>query len=79
MSMYMSILMFIAMGVLIFSLGYTLSVARGQKAVRGTLDSDIPDKVKEHAYIRNPIFLTYLICFALVALIIVYAALSIRW
>ncbi|MDZ5470599.1 hypothetical protein SM124_02435 [Bacillus sp. 31A1R] len=79
MSMYMTILLIISMGILLFSLGYTLSIARAQRAVKGTQDTAIPDKVKDHAYIRNPVFLTYLICFALLALIITFAALTIRW
>ncbi|MFE8703508.1 hypothetical protein ACFYKX_23370 [Cytobacillus sp. FJAT-54145] len=76
MSQYMFILMVISIGVLVFSLGYTLAVARNQKALKGVLDSSIPEKVQEHAYIRNPIFLTYAIMVALVALIITFAAIA---
>ncbi|TYS15941.1 hypothetical protein FZC78_14175 [Rossellomorea vietnamensis] len=61
-------------GVLVLSLLYTLKVARQQKELKNELDTDLPDKVQEHPYTKNPIFLTYLIAAVLVILFIIYKA-----
>jgi hypothetical protein len=78
MSMFTTVLLFIAMGILAVSLFYTWTLAKGQKA-RGNIDSKIPTAVQDHAYIRNPVFLTYGIFFALVILVIIFFAQTTNW
>lgn len=74
MSTYMSMLLVAGAGVVIVSLFYTWGIARAQKKRAGNLDSSIPGEVKEHAYIRNPIFLTYIIVLTIALLFIAYFA-----
>lgn len=74
MSSFIMVLMFISAGVLVLSFLYTLKVARQQKALKNELDTDLPDKVQEHPYTKNPIFLTSLIAAVLVILFIIYKA-----
>ncbi len=79
MSFFTTTLLGIAMGILAIALIYTLIVARDRKVLNSELDSQIPQPVQEHAYIRNPIFLTYAIFFTLVILIIVFFSLYSNW
>lgn len=79
MSTYTTILLMIAMGILAVSLVYTWIIAKGQKELKGSIDAKIPSAVQEHAYARNPVFLTYAIFFALVILIIVFIAQTSNW
>ncbi|WP_066058061.1 hypothetical protein [Robertmurraya korlensis] len=76
MSTYMSILLFISMGVLVFSLGYTLAVTRRPKQLKPEADTPLPEKVQSHIYLRNPVFLSYGIFFVLLILIILFYNLS---
>ncbi|WP_168413173.1 hypothetical protein [Bacillus salacetis] len=76
MSSFVLILLLIAAGVLAASLLYTFKVARQQKALKNELDTEIPEKVQDHPYSRNPIFLTYLIAAVLVILFIIYKAID---
>ncbi|MGJ7923142.1 hypothetical protein [Neobacillus sp. LXY-4] len=79
MSSLINLLLGLAMAILALSLIYTMILARGQKALKGELDTKIPHSVQEHAYIRNPVFLTYAIFFVLIILIIVYFAGTNNW
>jgi len=74
-----NILLGVAMAILAVSLIYTMVLARSQKALKSQFDTKIPHAVQEHAYKKNPVFLTYLIFFALVLLIIVFFAGSTNW
>ena len=63
----------------LFSLGYTLAVARGQKELKGEVDTSIPQKVKGGVYTRNPVFIGYLLFFLLLILTITFFMLSTNW
>jgi hypothetical protein len=78
MSSFITILLGLAMGVLAISLIYTLIIARGQK-MKGELDTKIPNAVQEHAYIRNPVLLTYAIFFVLIILMVIFFAQVNNW
>jgi Ca2+/Na+ antiporter len=78
MSTYMTILTYIVVGILLISLIYTWRVAKSQKAVKETHDSQISEKVQNHPYLRNPIFIAYFVFVILLLLIIAYAAFSTR-
>lgn len=69
-----NLLLGIAMAILAVSLIYTMVLAKSQKALKSELDTKIPHAVQEHAYMKNPVFLTYALFFALVILIIVFFA-----
>jgi NADH:ubiquinone oxidoreductase subunit 6 (subunit J) len=79
MSFTTNILLGIAMAILAVSLIYTMVLAKSQKALKSELDTKIPHAVQEHAYIRNPVFLTYAIFFALLILTIVFFSGTINW
>ncbi|WP_433749261.1 hypothetical protein [Falsibacillus pallidus] len=79
MSIYMIILSIVCVAILAFALIYTLFIAKGQKAVEGEMDSKISGAVKEHSYIRNPIFLTYIIVLGLALLYVAYEAFQHRY
>ena len=74
MSSFMLILTLGAVVISIFSLVYTYYVARQQRALRGEVDTKISDDVQDHPYMRNPIFIAYLIFGTLVLLFILYFA-----
>ncbi|TMU88413.1 hypothetical protein FGG79_07620 [Bacillus sp. BHET2] len=60
------------LGIAGYSLVYTFRIAGQEKQLKGEFDTDIPDVVKEHPYIRNPVFLSILIGSILITLFIVY-------
>ncbi|MBA4538071.1 hypothetical protein H1Z61_13245 [Bacillus aquiflavi] len=74
MSLYLTTILIVLLGILVFSLIYTWIIGRGREKVKGELDSEIPEQAQEHAYIRNPIFIAYAAFFVILLLIIVYAA-----
>lgn len=78
MSLFTTVLLFIAMGILTVALFYTWTLAKSQK-VKENIDTKIPAAVQEHAYLRNPVFLTYGIFFVLVILIIIYFTQTTNW
>ncbi|MBL4952507.1 hypothetical protein RCG24_09090 [Neobacillus sp. OS1-32] len=63
-------------GILAYSLIYTLVVGRQHKVAEGDFDSPIADHVQKNVYIKNPIFLAYGIFFALLLFIILFIALT---
>ena len=75
-STYMTMLLLVGAGVLVASLFYTWSIGKGVKKTSGNLDSKIPGNVQEHAYIRNPVFLTYIIVISIALLFVVYFAVT---
>ncbi|UII57224.1 hypothetical protein LS684_07215 [Cytobacillus spongiae] len=76
MSIYMTMILIVTTGILVFSLVYTLRITKQQKVVKSNLDTKIDKRVEEHPYTRNPVFLTYGIFFVLLLLIITFIALS---
>ena len=79
MSQFTFILLVIAIGILAIALVYTWMLARDQRVVKGNLDSKITSAVQEHPYIRNPIFLAYVLFFLLVLLLIIFVAQMSNW
>jgi hypothetical protein len=76
MSIYTTMLLLAGAGVLVAGLFYTWSFGKGQKRANGNLDSQVPGAVQGHAYIRNPVFLTYIIVLSIALLFIVYFAVT---
>ena len=72
MSIFMIVLALIVLALAGYSLVYTYRLAGQEKRLKGEFDADIPDVVKEHPYIRNPVFLSILIGTILIALFIIY-------
>jgi hypothetical protein len=75
-SIYTTMLLLAGAGVLVAGLFYTWAFGKGQKRAQGNLDSQVPGAVQEHAYIRNPIFLTYIIVLSIALLFVVYFAVT---
>lgn len=76
MNLLVNILSIVIIGILAISLIFTWSAARQHKVVEGELDTKIAKPVQEHVYMRNPIFLSYIIFFALVLFIILFVAIT---
>jgi hypothetical protein len=76
MNLFVDILAIAIVCILAFSLIYTLVAAKDQKVVEGTMDTKIAKPVKGNIYIRNPIFLTYGIFFALLLFIILFVKIT---
>jgi hypothetical protein len=76
MSIFTTMLLLAGAGVLVAGLFYTWSFGRAQKRSNANLDSQVPGAVQEHAYIRNPIFLTYIIVISIALLFVVYFAVT---
>ncbi|BCB03165.1 hypothetical protein [Bacillus sp. KH172YL63] len=72
MSMFMIVLTLVAVGLAGYSLVYTFRIAGQEKRLKGDFDTDIPDVVKEHPFIRNPVFLSILIGSILIIFFIAY-------
>jgi hypothetical protein len=72
MSTYFWILSLIVVVIIGFSFVYTTIIVKNQKNIKGEFDSQISEKVQEHPYIRNPIFIAYLVFGGLLLLYIFY-------
>lgn len=72
MSTFISILMILVIGIVLVSLVYTLIIGRTQKALKGEYDTQIDEKVQNHPYLRNPVFLAFALFFVLVLGYILY-------
>jgi hypothetical protein len=76
MSTFTTMLLVAGAGVLVISLFYTWSIGKDHKRTNGNLDSQVPGAVQGHAYIRNPIFLTYIIVLSIALLFVIYFAVT---
>ncbi|WP_374720977.1 hypothetical protein [Peribacillus tepidiphilus] len=72
MSTYFWILSLIVVVIIGFSFVYTTIIVKNQKNIKGEFDSQISEKVQEHPYIRNPVFIAYLVFGGLLLLYIFY-------
>ncbi|WP_409305244.1 hypothetical protein [Peribacillus sp. SCS-155] len=68
----MVILIIFAAAIILFSVFYTLSVGRKQRAVQGEYDSPINESVRRHPYLLNPIFLAISLFVVLAFVLIFY-------
>ncbi|KKI93963.1 hypothetical protein WQ54_02135 [Bacillus sp. SA1-12] len=73
------ILGIIALLILASSLIYTIKVGRLVGARKSNMDTQINEKVQEHPYLRNPIFLAYVVFGILALAFILYLAYTIAW
>ena len=65
--------MIVVVGIVSFSLYYTLAVARSQKTAK-EFDAPIHEKVQERPYLRNPIFISYIVMTVVFIGIVMYYA-----
>ncbi|KAA0548194.1 hypothetical protein FZW96_10370 [Bacillus sp. BGMRC 2118] len=73
------VLMVVAVLVLLGGLLYTMKIGRSTKYQTEGYDTEINGKVKSHPYMRNPVFLTYIIAAIITLALITYYALSNHW
>lgn len=76
MNLFINVLAIVIFGILAVSLIYTWVVARQQETVEGEFDTKIAKPIQQNVYIRNPIFLSYGIFFALLLFIILFFAVN---
>lgn len=55
----------------LFALIYTIRAARAQALAKGERDSEIPKIVRERPYLKNPVFLSYVL-FASATLLLIF-------
>jgi hypothetical protein len=69
------------LSVLILAIGlfYTYQLGKRQHNMRQQFDTEINEKVQDHPYTRNPVFLTYVIAAALAIAFIIYMAIISSW
>lgn len=79
MTMLDMVLMVLGLLILVGGLFYTLKLGKNTKYQTEGYDTELHDKVKDHPYTRNPVFLTYIIAAILTLGFIAYYALSSRW
>ncbi|MBM6617627.1 hypothetical protein [Bacillus suaedaesalsae] len=79
MTMLDIVLMVVGVLVLLGGLLYTLKLGKNTKYQTEGYDTEINGKVKSHPYMRNPVFLTYIIAAIITLAFIAYFALSSRW
>ncbi|WP_175988660.1 hypothetical protein [Bacillus sp. Marseille-Q1617] len=72
MSIFIILLSLIAIAVAGYSVYYTFKVAGQEKRLKGDFDTDIPEAVKQHPFIRNPVFLAILVFTVFVVVMILY-------
>ncbi|SFC03311.1 hypothetical protein SAMN05443252_101544 [Bacillus sp. OV322] len=70
-STFIWILCIAAAGIIVYSIYYTLVIARTQKAVN-QYDGSVDEKVQSHPYFRNPVFIAFIVFFLLMGLLIMY-------
>jgi hypothetical protein len=68
------VLSIIAVFIIVVGGVYTYRLGRQQKW-QGELDAPLPEKVQEHVYLRNPVFLAYVLAGLLAVIVIFYLAL----
>lgn len=61
-------------GIVGYSLYYTLVIAKTQKAAK-EIDAPIDEKVQQHPYLRNPIFIAYIVMLVVLVGFVIYYAL----
>jgi hypothetical protein len=74
-ALIMSVVVFLIAAV---GLVYTYSIGRNQK-LQGEYDTPINEKIQDHPYLRNPIFLAWIIAAGLAIMAIIYFALNYTW
>ncbi|WP_171700622.1 hypothetical protein [Anoxybacillus sp. CHMUD] len=68
-------LLLIVSGVLVGGFVYTYQVGKRQKT-QGEYDTSVGEKVAAHPYVRNPVFIAYIVFVALLLGYIAYVALQ---
>ncbi len=74
-----AVLSVLALLILVIGFFYTMKITKNTKYQSDGLDTEINEKVQDHPYIRNPIFLAYLVAATLIIAFIVYYALTSQW
>ncbi|MCQ6279832.1 hypothetical protein [Bacillus sp. EB600] len=78
MNMFINVLSILIIGILAVSLIATWYLARQQKVIDGDIDTQLAKPIQEHAFLKNPIFFSYGLFFALVLFIILFIAINFR-
>jgi hypothetical protein len=69
----------IAFLILVVGFIYTYRIGKNQRYQRGEYDTEINEKVQDHPYIRNPVFIAYFIFIALLLAYLIYIATTTSW
>ena len=69
----------IALLILVTSLIYTFKIGKLVSGRKAKYDTQLNEKVQDHPYSRNPVFLAYMIAAVLSLAYIFYLAFSISW
>lgn len=78
MNMLINVLSILIIGILAVALISTWYLGRQQKVIDGEIDTKIAKPIQEHVYLKNPVFFSYGLFFALLLFIILFIAISLR-
>lgn len=76
MNMMINVLSILIIGILAISLISTLVIARQQKVIDGELDTKVAKPIQDHIHLKNPVFFSYFLFFALLFFIILYVMIT---
>jgi hypothetical protein len=76
MNMFINVLSILIIAILAVSLVLTWYVARQQKVLEGDIDTKLAKPIQEHVYLKNPVFFSYGIFFALLLFIVLFIAIT---
>jgi hypothetical protein len=76
--MFINVLSILIVGILAVSLISTWYLARQQKVMDGDIDTKLAKPIQEHVYLKNPVFFSYGLFFALLLFIVLFIAINFR-
>ncbi len=76
MNMFINVISILIIAILAVSLISTWYVARQQKVVEGDIDTKLAKPIQEHVYLKNPIFFSYGLFFALLLFIVLFISIT---
>lgn len=79
MTYFTMVLGVVALLILVTSLIYTFKIGKLVSERKAKYDTQLNEKVQEHPYTRNPVFLAYMIAAVLALAYIFYLAFTISW
>jgi len=79
MTYFTMVLGVVALLILATSLIYTFKIGKLVSERKAKYDTQLNEKVQEHPYTRNPVFLAYMIAAVLALAYIFYLAFTISW
>lgn len=65
--------------ILVVGFFYTMQVGKRMEKENSQYDEEVSEKVERHPYVRNPVFIVYIVALSLVLLYIFYVSYTANW